>query len=161
MALFGGLDEVGVSGWLPATRALVAEFELRAGLAALVARVPNAGVVLSEAAVSPDGSAVTLDVWSVRELSTWYDVVGWRSAGVTGRHERRVDGQLYSLGGLAWQVALPELVELPGVRVMLESESGESEVLPDTALVRALCPWAARLQAVAAREAAAHEAVAA
>jgi hypothetical protein len=155
MALFGGLGEVVVSGWSPATRELVAEFELRAGLAALVARVPGAGVMLSEAEVSPDGRAVALTVWSVRELSTWYDVLGFRSAGVTGRHERRGDGQLYGLGGLAWQVALPELAELPGVRVLLESESGEHEVLPDTALVRAMCPWELRLQAAAGRQVAA------
>ncbi len=161
MALFGGLGEVVLPGWSPATRQLVEEFELRAGLAALVARVPGAGVVLSEAAVSPDGREVTLDVWSVRELSTWYDVVGFRSAGVTGRQGLRGDGRLYNVGGLAWQVVLPELPELPGVRVVLESESGEVEVLPDTALVRAMCPWELRLQAVAAREVAAHGARAA
>ncbi len=155
MALFGGLGEVVVPGWSPATRAFVAEFELRAGLAAVAARVPGAGVMLSEAEVSPDGREVTLTVWSVRELSTWYDVLGFRSAGVTGRSERRGDGQLYGLGGLAWQVALPELVELPGVRVMLESESGERETLPDTALVRAMCPWAARLQAASSQQVAA------
>lgn len=155
MALFGGLGEVVVSGWSPTTRSLVAEFELRAGLAAVVARVPGAGVVPSEAEVSPDGLSVTLTVWSVRELSNWYDVVGYRSAGVTGRSERRGDGQLYGLGGLAWQVALPELPELPGVRVVLKSESGEYERLPDTALVRAMCQWELRLQVAAAAEVAA------
>lgn len=114
---------------------------VREGLAALVARVPGAGVVPEEADISRDGREVTLAVWSVRELSNWFDVAGSRSVAVSGRQERRSNGQLYGLGGLLWQVTLPELRELPGVRVRLWSESGEDEVLPDTALVRALCPW--------------------
>jgi hypothetical protein len=131
------------------------ETPIREGLAALVARVPGAGVVVSEADVSRDGREVTLTVGSVCALSAWFDVFGSRSVGVTGRSERRGDGRLYGLGGLAWFVALPELQGLPGVRVYVVSESGEGELLPDTALVRALCPWAA------ARRAAAGQAVAA
>jgi len=114
---------------------------VREGLAVLVARVPRAGVVLDEADISRDGREVTLAVWSVQELSNWFDLVGSRSGAVSGRQERRSDGGLYGLGGLLWQVTLPELRELPGVRVRLWTESGEDEVLPDTALVRALCPW--------------------
>jgi hypothetical protein len=124
------------------------------GLSELRSRVQFPGVALGEAEFGADGRSVTLTAWSVRELSNWYDALRDRcQAGVSSRQERRADGQLYGLGGMEWELCLGEVV--PGVRVYVESESGEFEVLPDTALVRALCPW------MAARRAAAGQAVAA
>ncbi|MEV8324612.1 hypothetical protein [Kitasatospora sp. NPDC056731] len=141
--------------WSPQTRQLVAEYQVQQGLRALIARVPNPGVTLNEATVSPDGSEVELTVRSVRELSSWYEVVPRATASAAGRCERRVDGQLYALGGMQWRVSLPEVADLPGVRVTLWAESGELEELPDTTLVRHLCPWEARRRAIREREAAA------
>ncbi|MGA5820913.1 hypothetical protein ACPC54_23970 [Kitasatospora sp. NPDC094028] len=143
--------DVSVLGWMPTDRpADVAA--MHAELAVLAARVPDAGV--SEVSVSLDGTRVELAVRSVTDLSAWYDALRCGSASVASRGERRVDGQLYGLGGLHWQVLLPALVELPGVQVALTAESGEFEELPDTRLVRHLCPAEARLRAIRMREAA-------
>jgi hypothetical protein len=114
-----------------------------AGLAELRDRVQFPGVNLAEAEFSADGRSVTLTAWSVRELSNWYDAHRCRaSASVSGRDERRADGQLYALGGLDWVLSLGDVPGVPGVSVTVWTESGEDEVLPDTALVRAMCPWA-------------------
>jgi hypothetical protein len=119
-----------------------------AGLVELRARVQFPGVALGEAEFGADGRSVTLTAWSVRELSNWYDALRGRcEAGVSSRQERRADGQLYGLGGMEWELCLGEVV--PGVRVYVMTVSGEGEVLPDTALVRALCPWAAARRAAA------------
>ncbi|MBV6697491.1 hypothetical protein KV557_10175 [Kitasatospora aureofaciens] len=103
---------VDLPAWSPQTERLVAEYRLREGLRALVARVEFPGVDVAEAVVSPDGSEVELTVWSVRHLSNWYDAVSRASASAGGRCERRIDGQLYALGGLRWQVSLPEVLVL-------------------------------------------------
>jgi copper chaperone CopZ len=125
--------------------------DVPAGVEALVARMP--GVV--SVSVSPDGREVDLQVDSVASLSEWRDVFGLRSAGVSQRVECRADGRMYSLGGLTWWLMLPPLVEVPGVTVALSTVSAEDEVLPDTALVRAMCPEPVRVRRIREREAAA------
>lgn len=117
----------------------------------LVAGMP--GVV--SVSVSPDGRKVGLRVDSVAALSAWRDRYGLRSAAVSSRQELRADGRWYGLGGLSWLLVLPPLVELPGVSVSLSTVSAEDEVLPDTALVRAMCPESARVRRIREREAAA------
>jgi hypothetical protein len=125
-----------------------------AGLNVLRDRVQFPGVALGEVEFGADGRSVTLTAWSVRELSNWYDALRSRaSAGVSSRQERRADGWLYGLGGLEWVLCLGEVV--PGVRVYVVTDSGEGELLPDTALVRALCPWAASRRAAAGQAVAA------
>ncbi|MFD7410119.1 hypothetical protein [Kitasatospora purpeofusca] len=118
--------------------------ELLAALTVLRDGVYCPGVALDDTDVTTDGRSITLTAWSVRELSNWYDAHRPRcgSAGVRGR-----DG-----GGLEWTLALGEVI--PGVRLYVWTESGEGEVLPDTALVRALCPEQARLRRLREREAA-------
>jgi hypothetical protein len=115
---------------------------VREAVAGLVARVP--GSVWS-VDVSLDGRKVFLQVESVAALSVWYDLAG------------RADGAVSSRagGGMAWRLELPPLAHLPGVRVELTAVSSEFEVLPRTALVRALCEWMPRLWAIEDREAAA------
>ncbi|MQS14477.1 hypothetical protein F7Q99_19965 [Streptomyces kaniharaensis] len=116
---------------------------VRVAVAGLVARVLAGSV--TDVGVSPDGRVVRLQVASVTALSAWHDLVGRASGGVASR----------DVGGLSWFVDLPPLVELPGVRVELTAVSGEFEVLPRSALVRAMCPWMPRLWEIEDREAAA------
>ncbi|MFJ5070194.1 hypothetical protein ACIQC7_27675 [Kitasatospora sp. NPDC088556] len=135
------LVDVSVLQWLPTELADVAA--VRHAVASLVARVPGGSV--TDVDVSPDGRVVSLQVASVAALSAWFDLAGRASGGTASRE----------LGGLSWFVRLAPLVELPGVRVELTTVSGEFEVLPRTALVRAMCPWMPRLWAIQDREAAA------
>ncbi|MEU1284967.1 hypothetical protein [Kitasatospora sp. NPDC005856] len=134
------LVDVSVLRWLPTAGVDVAM--VRGAVAGLVAAVP--GSVL-DVNVAADGRTVGLQVASVAALSVWFDLVGWASGAVSSR-----DG-----GGLAWHVRLPMLPGLPGVRVELTAVSGEFEVLPRTALVRAMCPWMPQRWALEDREAAA------
>ncbi|MFJ9771135.1 hypothetical protein ACIRVF_07820 [Kitasatospora sp. NPDC101157] len=138
--------------WSPRTEDLLADYQLRQALGALVARVPNA--VVTEAVVSPDRSAVDLSVASVADLSVWYDTIPQAVTSAASRCERRIDGQLYALGGMQWKVSWSELAGLPGVRLTVSALSGENEELPDTQLVRHLCPYEARLRQIRVREAA-------
>lgn len=131
-----------------------------AGLVELRSRVQFPGVALVEAEFGADGRSVTLTAWSVRELSNWYDAVTPRATVVGGRYEER-GGRQFALGGLDWELHLDDLPGVPGVRVYVRTDSAEGEPLPDTALVRAMCPWEASRREVAAREAAAGRQVAA
>ena len=135
------LVDVSVLRWLSAGQVDVES--VRAAVFGLVARVPGAGVESVD--VSPDGRVVSLQVASVAAMSAWYDLAGRASGAVSSRE----------VGGLAWFLRLPPLVELPNVRVELTAVSGEFERLPRTALVRALCEWAPRVWAIEDREAAA------
>jgi hypothetical protein len=134
------LVDVSPLRWLPSVEVDVAV--VREAVAGLVARVP--GSVWS-VDVSRDGRRVVLQVESVAALSVWYDLAG-RAAGAAASRAG---------GGMAWRLELPALAELPGVHVELTTVSGEFEVLPRTALVRALCEWMPRLWAIEDREAAA------
>ncbi|MFD4394709.1 hypothetical protein [Kitasatospora sp. NPDC058478] len=135
------LVDVSVLRWLPAESVDVAE--VRTAVAGLVARTPGAGVESVD--ISPNGRVVSLQVASVVSLSAWYDLAGRASGGTASRET----------GGLSWFVRLPPFIELPDVRVELTTVSGEFEVLPRSALVRAMCPWMSRRWAVQDREAAA------
>ncbi|NUP53415.1 MAG: hypothetical protein HOW97_39755 [Catenulispora sp.] len=135
------LVDVSPLQWLPAVSVDVAE--VRSAVFGLVARRLDAGVESVD--VSPDGRVVSLEVADVTALSAWYDLAGRASGDVASR----------DCGGLAWFVKLPELQQLPGVRVELTAVSGEFDRLPRTALVRAMCPWMSRLWAIEDREAAA------
>ncbi|MEU4296442.1 hypothetical protein [Kitasatospora aureofaciens] len=138
--------------WSPQTHDLLADYQLRQALGALVARVPN--TVVTETVVSPDRSTVDLSVRSVADLGVWYDTIPRGDASAASRCERRVDGQLYALGEMQWKVSWPELAGLPGVRVTVSALSRENEELPDTLLVRHVCPQEARLREIRLREAA-------
>jgi hypothetical protein len=116
---------------------------VRSAVFGLVARLAGGGVESVD--VSPDGRVVSLQVADVAALSAWYDLAG-RAAGAAASRAG---------GGMAWRLELPPLAELPGVRVELATVSSEFEVLPRTALVRALCEWMPRLWAIEDREAAA------
>lgn len=135
------LVDVSVLRWLaPADQADVAA--VRETVAGLVARVPGS---VTDVDVSPDGQTVSLQVVGVAALSAWHELVG-RSSGAVAQRD---------CGGLAWFLRLPPLAVLPGVRVELTTVSSEFEVLPRTALVRALCEWMPRRWALEDREAAA------
>ncbi|MFE6500715.1 hypothetical protein [Kitasatospora sp. NPDC057738] len=133
------LVDVSVLRWLPAVEVDLAA--ARVAVAGLTARVP--GSVL-DVNVSSDGRAVSVQVVDVAALSIWFDLFGRAAGGTSSR-----DG-----GGMAWHVRLT-VPELPGVRIELTAVSGEFEVLPRTALVRAMCPWMPHRWAVEDREAAA------
>ncbi|MGW2371775.1 hypothetical protein [Kitasatospora sp. NPDC001683] len=152
-ARFQVLAEVDdLPAWSPQTRQLMADYRLQEALRALIARVPNSTV--TDTAISADRSTVELCVRTVDDLSVWYDSIPKATASAASRCERRVDNQLYALGGMQWKVFLPALADLPGVRVTVSTQSGENEELPDTRLVRHMCPWEARLRAIRIREAA-------
>ncbi|MFJ9448216.1 hypothetical protein ACIRRH_41330 [Kitasatospora sp. NPDC101235] len=140
------LVDVSVLQWLPAVSVDVAA--VRDAVAGLLARVPGS---VESVDVSPDGRLVSLQVASVAALSAWSDLFGRASGGTSSRNG----------GGMAWFLGLPPLAELPGMRVELTAVSGEFEVLPRTALVRAMCPWMPRRWAIEDREAAAWAGVAA
>ena len=127
---------------------------IMSGLQRLYDQVAVPGVLLHEAQLSDDGSSVELRVSGIAALSSWYDAHPRSSVSMSSRAERGADGQLYGLGGAYWLLGLGRIAD--GVRVYVTAMTDEEQVLPDSALVRAMCPWEARRRAVQAREIAAH-----
>lgn len=125
---------------------------IMAGLQRLYDQVAVPGVLLHEAQLSDSGTEVELRVSGIVALSSWYDAHPHSSMSMGSRpgpgETEEARGGLYWLVSLGWAA--------PGVRAYVTAVTGEGEVLPDTALVRRMCPWEARLRAVQAREIAAH-----
>ncbi|MFF2954297.1 hypothetical protein ACFVVU_23505 [Kitasatospora sp. NPDC057965] len=92
-------------------------------------------------ALDLSGRRVTVTAASIGELSAWYVVVTPRSAVVGGRAGRGADGLPLPLGGLQWVLAYG-IPGCPGVELSVVAETSGGELLPDTALVRALYPRA-------------------
>ncbi|GAA2112624.1 hypothetical protein GCM10009759_55560 [Kitasatospora saccharophila] len=127
---------------------------IMAGLQRLYDQVAIPGVLLHEAVLSADGLSVELRVSGIAALSSWYDAHPRSSVSMGSRPGPGETEEVR--GGLYWLLSLGQVTD--GVRAYATTVTAEFEVLPDTALVRALCPWEARLRAVQAREIAAHAA---
>ncbi|OKJ06799.1 hypothetical protein [Kitasatospora sp. CB01950] len=150
---FAGPDPATIpTGTLPLTARIVG---IMAGVQALYDQVATPGVQLHEAHLAADGLSVTLTVDSIEALSSWYAAYPRCSVSMSSRQVRGEDGHLYGLGGLDWMLGLGP-IRGGGVRVFVRTVTVEQQVLPDTALVRAMFPARLRVQEAQAREIAHH-----
>ncbi|MFF1792628.1 hypothetical protein ACFVXQ_00045 [Kitasatospora sp. NPDC058263] len=128
------------AGVIPAPALAVPIRTVLAGIAVLRQR---AGLPAQPAdAIALGGRHVTVTADSIGELAAWYAAAAPSSAVVGGRDERGPDGLTRPYGGLRWVLAYGQIPGCPGVQLSVVAETSGHELLPDTALVRALYPRA-------------------
>ncbi|WP_224275749.1 hypothetical protein [Streptomyces sp. LS1784] len=111
-----------------------------AGIAVLARRAGQPAPAAEDVEVAADQRRITLTVTSVSELSAWYAAVRPRGVAVGGQYEARTNNRLYVRGRLDWVLSYGQIPGAPGIDLYVVAAS-ESR-LPDTALVRDMCPWA-------------------
>ncbi|MFB7617792.1 hypothetical protein [Kitasatospora sp. NPDC056181] len=133
------------TGPTPVTTPTIPARTVLAGIAVLRGRTGLPAVDLAAAVdFAADGRRVTLRAANVQELSAWYEALTPHGTAVGGQYEARPGGALTTRGGLSWVLSYGPIPGVPAVHLSVVTESGETESLPDTALVRAMCPWAVR-----------------
>ncbi|MFI9304821.1 hypothetical protein ACIG0C_36415 [Kitasatospora aureofaciens] len=135
------------AGIPPAPRLTIPARTVLAGIAVLCGRAGLAAPAADTVEFAADGCRVTLTAASISELSAWYDALSPRGVAVGGRYETGADGELLILGGLDWVLSVGQVPGCPGIQLSVIAETTAFEVLPDTELVRSMCPWAVRLTA--------------
>lgn len=131
------------AGIPPAARLTIPARTVLAGIAVLALRAGQPTPADVEFAL--DGRRVTVTTSSITDLSAWYAALSPRGVAVGGRYETGEDGELRASGGLDWVLTVGQIPGCPGMQLFVIAETDEHEVLPDTALVRSMRPWAVRL----------------
>ncbi|MFD0404982.1 hypothetical protein [Kitasatospora sp. NPDC127116] len=128
------------TGITPVLLPTIPDRTVLAGISVLARRAGQPAPAAENVELAADQRRVTVTARSIAELSAWYAAVRPRGVAVGGQYEARAADRLYVRGRLDWVLSYGQIPGAPGVDLYVVAAS-ESR-LPDTELVRAMCPWA-------------------
>ncbi|MFI2610650.1 hypothetical protein [Kitasatospora sp. NPDC018619] len=128
------------AGISPASLPAIPIRTVLAGIAVLARRSGVPAPTDADVEFAADRRRVTLTARSISELSAWYAAVSPRGVAVGGQYETSAADRLYVRGRLDWVLSYGPVPGAPGIDLYVVAASEAR--LPDTELVRAMCPWA-------------------